>query len=181
VKPSVVFLDRDGTIIRDVNYIADPDAVELLDGAAAAIARLNRENVPVVVVTNQSGIGRGYYDVEDYERVHERMLELLAEQGARIDASYFCPHAPDMIPPCDCRKPRPALFERALADLGVSAAGAFFVGDRLRDVTPALPLGGTGILVASDRTPASEAEDAAREGRTTQSLGEAVSLILGEG
>jgi D-glycero-D-manno-heptose 1,7-bisphosphate phosphatase len=78
-RPGIAFLDRDGTIIRDVKYISDPDAVELLDGASAAIARLNEAGVPVVVVTNQSGIGRGYYDVEDYERVHARMLDVLAE------------------------------------------------------------------------------------------------------
>ena len=176
--PGIAFLDRDGTIIRDVHYISDPDAVELIDGAAAAIARLNTAGVPVIVITNQSGIGRGYYDVEDYERVQERMLELLAENGARIDASYYCPHAPDRVPPCDCRKPRPALFERALSDLGVSAERAWFVGDRLRDITPALLLGGTGILVPSDSTPAEEAEAAGREGRTAQSLADALRTIL---
>lgn len=178
MTPSVVFLDRDGTIIRDAEYISDPAAVELIEGAADAIGILNREGIPVVMVTNQSGIGRGYYDVEDYERVHERMLELLAENGARIDASYYCPHAPDRVPPCDCRKPRPALFERALLELGVPAERAWFVGDRLRDITPALPLGGTGILVPSDSTPAEEAEAAEREGRTAQSLADAVRTIL---
>jgi D-glycero-D-manno-heptose 1,7-bisphosphate phosphatase len=178
VKPSVVFLDRDGTIIRDVSYLSDPEAVELIEGAAEAIGRLNRSEVPVVVVTNQSGIGRGYYDVEDYERVHERMLDLLAENGARIDAAYYCPHAPDAVPPCDCRKPRPALFERALADLRARPDRAWYVGDRLRDITPALLLGGTGLLVVSDNTPAVEAEEAEREGRTAHTLREAVDLIL---
>lgn len=178
MKPSVVFLDRDGTIIRDAQYISDPSEVELLDGAAEAIARLNAGNVPVVVVTNQSGIGRGFYEVEDYERVHERMLELLAERGARVDAAYYCPHSPDHVPPCECRKPRPGMFERALADLGLDPDAAFYVGDRLRDITPALPLGGTGILVPSDSTPTAEAAEAELEGRTAQSLKEAVSLIL---
>jgi D-glycero-D-manno-heptose 1,7-bisphosphate phosphatase len=180
VKPSVVFLDRDGTIIRDARYISEPDAVALIDGAADAIGRLNRSGVPVVVVTNQSGIGRGYYDVEDYERVHARMLDLLAENGARVDASYYCPHSPDALPPCECRKPRPGLFERALAELGSAPEHAWYVGDRLRDITPALLLGGTGLLVVSDNTPAVEAEEAEREGRTAQTIREAVDVILNE-
>ncbi|HEX6250151.1 MAG TPA: HAD family hydrolase [Gemmatimonadaceae bacterium] len=177
--PAIAFLDRDGTIIRDVHYISDPAAVELIEGAAEAIARLNTAGVPVVVVTNQSGIGRGYYDVEDYERVHARMLDLLAGAGARIDASYYCPHAPDLVPPCDCRKPRAALFERALADSGAEPRDAWYVGDRLRDITPALVLGGQGILLVGEDTPASEAEEAEREARTARSLAEAVDVILG--
>ena len=179
--PSIAFLDRDGTIIRDVRYISDPHAVELLDGAADAIARLNTAGVPVVVITNQSGIGRGYYDVEDYERVHARLLDLLAVAGARVDESYYCPHAPDLVPPCDCRKPRAALFERALADTGAEPRDAWYIGDRLRDITPALVLGGQGILLVGEDTPASEAEEAEREARTARSLAEAVDVMLGTG
>jgi D-glycero-D-manno-heptose 1,7-bisphosphate phosphatase len=177
----VVFLDRDGTIIRDVQYISDPDAVELIDGAADAIARLNEAGVPVVVVTNQSGIGRGYYDVEDYERVHSRMLDVLAGSGAHIDASYYCPHAPDLVPPCECRKPRAGLFEKALADLGADPRTAWYVGDRLRDITPALVLGGQGILLVGEDTPGSEAEEAEREALTAPSLAAAVDLVLASG
>lgn len=177
-RPSVVFLDRDGTIIKDTSYISNPDAVQLVAGAAAAIARLNAAGVPAVVVTNQSGIGRGYYGVEDYERVHARMLDLLAREGARIDAAYYCPHAADLVPPCDCRKPRPGMFERALRDLGADPANAFYVGDRLRDITPALVLGGTGILIVNEDTPTSEAEEGEREGLTAASLAEAVELAL---
>ena len=122
-RASVVFLDRDGTIIRDTHFISDPDHVELIPGAAAAIARLNSAGIPVVIATNQSGIGRGYYGAEEYERVHARVTERLAEEGARVDAAYYCPHAPDLVPPCDCRKPRPGMFERALRDLGADPAG----------------------------------------------------------
>lgn len=180
-KPDVAFLDRDGTIIRDVKYISDPEAVELIAGAADAIARLNEARVPVVVVSNQSGIGRGYFDVEDYERVHARMLDVLAENGAHVEASYYCPHAPDRVPPCECRKPRAALFEKALADLGADPRRAYYVGDRLRDITPALVLGGQGILLVGEDTPGSEAEEAEREARTVRSLAEAVDLMLGTG
>jgi histidinol-phosphate phosphatase family protein len=180
-RAGIAFLDRDGTIIRDVKYISDPDAVELIDGAASAIARLNAARVPVVVVTNQSGIGRGYFDVEDYERVHARMLDLLSENGAHIDASYYCPHSPDLVPPCECRKPRAGLFEKALADFGVHARSAWFVGDRLRDITPALVLGGQGVLLVGEDTPASEAGEAELEARTARSLPEAVDLMLARG
>ena len=177
-RPSIVFLDRDGTIIRDVHYLSRPDEVELLPGAADAIGRLNRAAVPVVVITNQSGIGRGYYDVEDYERVHARMLDHLAEAGARIDASYYCPHAPDLVPPCDCRKPRPALFERALREFGADPAHAYYVGDQLRDITPALVLGGTGILITSPDISTEAITEAELEARTATSLSEAVAAIL---
>ena len=177
-RPSIVFLDRDGTIIRDVHYLSRPDDVELLPGAAEAIGRLNRTDVPVVVVTNQSGIGRGYYDVEDYERVHTRMLDHLAEGGARIDASYYCPHAPDRVPPCDCRKPRPALFERALRDFGSDPTRAYYIGDQLRDITPALTLGGTGVLIMSPDTPTETIAKAELDARTARSLSEAVASIL---
>lgn len=179
--PGIAFLDRDGTIIRDVKYISDPDAVELIDGAAHAIARLNEARVPVVVVTNQSGIGRGHFDVEDYERVHARMLDLLADKGAHIDASYYCPHAPDLVPPCECRKPRAGLFETALADFAADAHTAWYVGDRLRDITPALVLGGQGVLLVGEDTPANEAGEAEREARTARSLSEAVDLMLTPG
>jgi D-glycero-D-manno-heptose 1,7-bisphosphate phosphatase len=177
-RASVVFLDRDGTIIRDAHFISDPDHVELIPGAAAAIARLNAADIPVVIVTNQSGIGRGYYGVEEYERVHARMAERLAADDARVDAAYYCPHAPDLVPPCDCRKPRPGMFERALRDLQADPAGAFYIGDRLRDITAALLLGGTGILVTSPDTPAADVEEAARDARTAQSLTDAVELVL---
>jgi D-glycero-D-manno-heptose 1,7-bisphosphate phosphatase len=177
-RPSIVFLDRDGTIIRDVHYLSEPDEVELLPGAADAIGRLNIANIPVVVVTNQSGIGRGYYDVEDYERVHSRMLDALAERGARIDGSYYCPHTPDTVPPCECRKPRPALFERALRDFSADPARAYYIGDQLRDVTPALALGGTGVLVTAPDTATEAVAEAELEARTAASLAAAVESIL---
>jgi D-glycero-D-manno-heptose 1,7-bisphosphate phosphatase len=177
-RPSIVFLDRDGTIIRDVHYLSRPDDVELLPGAADAISRLNKAEVPVAVVTNQSGIGRGYYDVEDYERVHVRMLDQLAEAGARIDASYYCPHAPDLVPPCDCRKPRPALFERALREFGSDPTRAYYIGDQLRDITPALTLGGTGFLILSPDTSTETVAEAELDARTAASLAEAVAFIL---
>lgn len=156
---AAVFLDRDGTLIVDRHYLASPAGVELLPGAPAGIARLNRLGVPVVLVTNQSGIGRGYFDEADFLAVQRRMEELLAARGAHLDAVYHCPHAPGADPPCECRKPRPGLFLRAAREHGLDLAASYYVGDRLRDVEPGVELGGTGILVA----PAGAGPEAAPE------------------
>src|SRR6185312_12814288 len=94
------FLDRDGTIIRDASYVRDPADVELLPGAADAIRRLGARGVAVVVITNQSGIARGWLSVADYESVRGRMNDLLRAAGATVDASYMCPHHPDVSGPC---------------------------------------------------------------------------------
>jgi D-glycero-D-manno-heptose 1,7-bisphosphate phosphatase len=177
VQRWAVFLDRDGTIIRDTEYIRDPDDVRLIDGAAAAIRRLNEQSVPVIVVTNQSGIARGLLTEQDYERVRMRLDRLLAAEGASVDASYHCPHHPDFGPACDCRKPGTLLYRRAVSDHGIDATRSFFVGDRLRDVRPGLELGGRGILLRVESTPESDLRSA---GTTTvvDSLGAAVDLIL---
>ena len=140
-----VFLDRDGTVIADRHYLADPDGVEILRGAAEVIARLNQRSVPVVLVTNQSGVGRGLFSEDDLDRVQARLIDELARRGARLDAIYVCPHSPDDV--CDCRKPAPGLFERAAREHNLDLSRSVFIGDRIRDVQPALAWGGTGILV----------------------------------
>ena len=99
------FLDRDGTIIEDVRYIARPDDVRLQSGAAEAIRTLNERGIVVVVITNQSGIARGMFSESDYAAVRTRIDAVLALDGARIDASYHCPHYPEISGPCECRKP----------------------------------------------------------------------------
>lgn len=144
---AAVFLDRDGTLIVDRHYLGDPEGVELLPGAAEAVARLNRAGAFVVLVTNQSGIGRGRFGEADFEAVQQRLIELLAAGGARLDAVYHCPHAPDHDPPCDCRKPAPGLFLRAAEEHAIDLARSVWIGDRIRDVAPAAEFGGTGYLV----------------------------------
>lgn len=172
-----VFLDRDGTIIHDAHYLADPARVRLLPGAARAIARLNAAGIPVVVVTNQSGIGRGYFTEVDFRAVQARMEELLAAEGARVDAVYHCPHAPDAEPPCDCRKPGVGLFLRAAEEHGLDPARSWYVGDRMRDLAPAERLGGQGILVRAGAEHG-EAERAPAHVRVVEGLVEAVDLVL---
>jgi D-glycero-D-manno-heptose 1,7-bisphosphate phosphatase len=119
-----LFLDRDGTLIEEVGYLDQPERVHLYPWAADAISALNRAGVRVVMVTNQSGIARGFFTEAVLRDVHERIADLLALRGARLDAYYYCPHHPDGKVPelaraCDCRKPGRALVDRAVAELDV--------------------------------------------------------------
>ena len=173
------FLDRDGTIIEDVSYIARPDQVRLRPTAAEAIALLNERGVAVVVITNQSGIARGMLSVADYEAVRDRVDQVLAEHGAHVDASYYCPHYPSVTGPCDCRKPRRRLFDQAIAELDLDGALSMFAGDRARDVLPAQTFGGSAYLVPASSTPEPEVEEAVRAGATVAgSLLDAVQSFL---
>ncbi len=176
VLPSAVFLDRDGTIIRDFPYLSRPDQVELVDGAAEAIARINATLVPAVVVTNQSGIGRGYFSVRDYEATEQRLNKLLAERGAHIDATYYCPHAPEEK--CRCRKPDTLLFEQAAEDLDIELRSALFIGDRFRDIEPAERFGATGVLIPIPTTPGDEIARAMESARVADSLSIALDWYL---
>lgn len=144
-----VFLDRDGTVIHDPGYLARPEDVRLLPGAAEAIARLNRAGWPVVMVTNQSGIGRGYYSEEDFRAVQAELERRLSEVGAGLEGVHFCPHDPT-VHACRCRKPGRELFERAIAEHDLDPAASWFVGDRLRDVVPAAHWKGRALLVARE-------------------------------
>ncbi|MBI3790661.1 MAG: HAD-IIIA family hydrolase [Gemmatimonadetes bacterium] len=175
----VAFLDRDGTIIEDVHYIRDPDDVALIPGVAHAIRRLNRAGWAVVVITNQSGIGRGQLTEADYQAVRERTDALLLQAGAMVDAHYHCPHAPDAG--CDCRKPRTLLHRQAIADLALDAARVTSAGDRWRDVEPALTLGGRGFLVPGPDTPSEDLERASQDGLLVPTLDAAVDRMLGAG
>ena len=173
------FLDRDGTIIDDAHYIADPDLVRLRPGAAEAIAALNHAAIPVIVVTNQSGIARGLITETAYRRVEARLAELLEAHDARIDATYVCPHHPEFDRACDCRKPGTLLFRRAAAEHGLDLTRSIYVGDRWRDVQPGIVLGGQPMLIVDDSTPSIERARAEEAGvETVSSLREAVTRLL---
>jgi len=173
------FLDRDGTIIRDAAYVRDPRDVELLDGAAAAIRRLNEARVPVIVVTNQSGIARGLLTFDDYNAVRQRIDDLLAERDARITSTYMCPHHPDFDGPCECRKPGLMMYEQAIDVHGIDPTRSLFAGDRWRDIAPAIALGGVGIMLDVESTPAEDLERARRESvPLADSLSDAVDRFL---
>jgi D-glycero-D-manno-heptose 1,7-bisphosphate phosphatase len=173
-----VFLDRDGTLIDDRHYLRDPDEVRLLPGAAEAVRRLNLASVPVVVVTNQSGIARGLVTEQDYRDTTRRLDTLLAVGGASVAGHYHCPHLPEISGPCECRKPGPLLYRRAAADLGLDLTRSWWVGDRMRDIAAASRLGGRGVLVLTGAG-ADEAPAALAQGwRAVPDLTAAVRLIL---
>jgi histidinol-phosphate phosphatase family protein len=179
-RPTVVFLDRDGTIIRDVEYLSKPEQVELLPGAAHAIRRLNDAGIPVVVATNQSGIARGFFTTEDYLRGEARLAALLGDEGAHIDATYFCPHLPTVTGPCDCRKPALGMFTQAARDLSLDMSSPAFIGDRWRDIAASGVLGGTGILIASRDARSDDVAHARDAGLAiVPSLADAVDSLLG--
>lgn len=173
-----VFLDRDGTIIVDRHYLGDPDGVELIAGAAEAIARLNRAGIPVVLVTNQSGIGRGLFTPADFDAVQSRLDEELARAGARLDAVYHCPHSP--AAGCECRKPAAGLFERAAAEHGLDLERSYFIGDRWRDVAPGIAQGGVGLLVGAEHDAVDSAAASGASVGRVGSLEEAVRQVLGK-
>ena len=177
-RPTGVFVDRDGTLIDDPGYLADPDGVRLIPGAAEGVAQLNAAGIPVVVVTNQSGIARGLYGWDQYRAVKARLDTLLARFGARIDATYVCPHHPSVTGPCTCRKPAPRLFTEAAEALRIDLAHAVWIGDRITDVEPALGFGGTGMLVLTGEG-ARHADVAERQQfRTFPDLRAAVDCLL---
>ena len=174
-----VFLDRDGTIIEDTGYLADPALVRLLPGAAGAIARLNRAGLPAIVVTNQSGIARGLLDETAYAAVARQLDALLAAEGARLDAQYHCPHHPDFTGACECRKPGLLLYRRAAGEHGLHLARSWWVGDRVRDVAPARQLGGRAILIGPTDPEAPVGAPSARVA-LVRDLQSAVDIILEE-
>jgi D-glycero-D-manno-heptose 1,7-bisphosphate phosphatase len=176
-----VFLDRDGTVNVDTHYVRRPEEVSLIAGAAEAIAQLNRAGVPVIVVSNQSGIGRGILTHADYEQVRGRLDVLLASHSAHIDASYICPHAPDPgtnQPVCECRKPGTLLFRSAAMEHAIDLARSAFIGDRWRDIAPALAFHARGIMVPSPTTPPADFARASREMHVERTLGAAVEHLL---
>ncbi len=132
IAPKAVFLDRDGTIIVEKNYLSDPAQVELFPGAGIALRRLQDAGFQLFIVTNQSGIGRGYYTLADYERVNERFLSLLEKDGVRLQKVYFAPEAPDQ--PSRGRKPSPQFLFDAGDEFGVDLSQSYVIGDKLIDV-----------------------------------------------
>ena len=150
-----VLLDRDGTIIVDHGYVGTIDRVELIDGAAAAIASFNRAGLPIAVVTNQAGVARGFYGLEDVRRVHQHVAERLAAEGARIDLFLYCPYHPegvveDFARTSEDRKPRPGLARAASAALNLDLAASWVVGDRPEDVGLAEAVGASAVYLGSD-------------------------------
>jgi histidinol-phosphate phosphatase family protein len=165
----------------DFHFIDQPNDVVLLAGAAQAVRRLNEASVPVILVTNQSGIARGFFTLEEADRVHARLQKHLNAEGAHFDDVYVCPHHPDFTGPCACRKPATLLYERAAADHQLDLRASLFAGDHFRDVEPVITLGGTAILVPTHQTSPDEIDSARKRASVAQTLGEAVTRFLGTG
>jgi len=151
-KHRAVFLDRDGTINEEVEYLSKVADFRFIPGVPEALRRLKDAGYLLVVVTNQSGIGRGYYDEAALASIHAHMHAELAVSGASIDACYFCPHHPehavgDYRLDCACRKPLPGMLEQAASDLDIDLAASFMIGDKLADVEAGINAGCTPLLV----------------------------------
>ena len=160
VRHRAVFVDRDGTLNPDLHYLADADRLEIFRGVVPGLRRLRAHGYLLVCVTNQSGVDRGFYRVEDVERIHRRLNDRLAAEGAGLDAFYYCPHAPERG--CACRKPGTLLFETAAQELGISFSGSAIIGDRALDVEAGEKLGlETAIAVPPGHLASVEAELAA--------------------
>lgn len=147
-----IFLDRDGTINEDVNFLSKPEQLILIDGSAEAIKEANELGLKVIVFTNQSGIARGYFTEDDLHKVHKRLDELLAQKGAKIDAYYYCPHHPvegngEYKVECECRKPKDGMLQRASREQNIDLKKSFVIGDRCIDVQAGKTAGATTILV----------------------------------
>ncbi len=147
-----VFLDRDGTINEQMGYINHIDRFKMLPGVASAIRTLNEAKLPVVVVTNQSGLARGYFPPELLDTVHVKMKGALAKEGAHVDGIYICPHHPEAKEEkyrlaCTCRKPKTGLFKQAAQELAIDLEKSYVVGDRWSDLKAAVNCRATPVLV----------------------------------
>ena len=158
-----VFLDRDGTICEEVGYLDSIEQLRLIPGSAAAIRLLNERGLKAVVVTNQSGVARGFFSELRLQEVHEELERLLRLEGAYLDGIYYCPHHPSdgnepYLGVCDCRKPASGLLVRAAADLGLDLRASYVIGDHHSDVECAQRAGAKGILVLTGHGQNSQAE-----------------------
>jgi D-glycero-D-manno-heptose 1,7-bisphosphate phosphatase len=178
-----VFLDRDGTINVEVNYLHRVADLTLIPGAPEAIARLNAAGFFVAVITNQAGIARGFYTEVELRALHEHVSDLLGAHGARVDAWYFCPHHPDFTGSCECRKPAPGMLLAAAEEHDLDLAQSWLVGDSAGDIGASIAAGCRTILVRTGYGAALEASwragiESSRPETVVDALPEAAAYIL---
>jgi D,D-heptose 1,7-bisphosphate phosphatase len=150
-KKPAFFLDRDGTICEEVGYLKDPKHLKLIPGSANAIRKINEAGWCTVVISNQSGVARGYMDENDVASVNQALISKLAEKNAFLDGIYYCPHHPKGNPPykaeCECRKPLPGMIYKAKTDLNIEIGKSVVIGDKFTDIQTAQNLNITGVLL----------------------------------
>jgi D-glycero-D-manno-heptose 1,7-bisphosphate phosphatase len=148
MKNKAVFIDRDGTINEDGPYLSDPNRFRMYPGVGEGVKRLQDAGFKIIVITNQSGIGRGYFTEGDLAAVHERMKEEFARFGVTLNGIYYCPHHPD--DGCTCRKPEPGLLLKAIADHDIDPARSYMIGDKPLDVVAGERIGAKTVLVVGE-------------------------------
>jgi histidinol-phosphate phosphatase family protein len=173
-----IFLDRDGTLIVEKNYLHKIEDVEFIPGAGKALARLRKKGFLLILVTNQSGVGRGYFTMEDVQRVHRHLLAALQQDGATLDGIYICPHQPEDN--CQCRKPKTKLVEDATEKFGIDLSKSFLIGDRELDVQLAQRTGCKAVLVRTGYGEQVVAQKLATPDFVAADLPAAVEWILGQ-
>ncbi len=173
-----VALDRDGTVIEERPYLSDPAQVMLLPNAAAGMHALRDAGLELALVTNQSGVGRGFFGLDTVHRVNERVLALLAREGVTVDAIFVCPHRPEER--CACRKPGTGMLERAARTFGAAPAQAFVIGDKLCDIEMGRRAGATTFLVRTGWGQETVAQPQARPHNVAADLLDASQMILAQ-
>jgi D-glycero-D-manno-heptose 1,7-bisphosphate phosphatase len=148
MRKRAIILDRDGTIVRDYNYLDDPRRLEFLPGAAAALRQFTERGHPIIIVTNQSGVGRGRLTLERMHEINERFLRMVEEIGATVEGLYSCPHRPE--DDCECRKPKPKLVLDGAAAVGFEPAHSVVIGDKSSDIALGRNLQAVTMLVTDD-------------------------------
>ena len=174
----LVILDRDGVInFESDRFITNPDEWKAIPGSLEAIARLNQAGYRVVIATNQSGIGRGLFDMAALNAIHDKLYRALAQVGGRIDALFYCPHAADLN--CPCRKPRPGMLEEIARRFNISLTGVPAIGDALRDLEAAVAVGAQPMLVLTGKGQRTQTAGGLPEGtQVFKSLAEAAKQVI---
>lgn len=166
-------LDRDGTIIQERHYLSDPAQVELLPGAVSGLKQMRKLGLGLIVVTNQSGVARGYFGLGRLGKIHARLRQLLRQGGVKLDGIYFCPHHPDQA--CSCRKPAPGMIRQAAGDYGFDTRDCFVIGDKPCDVNLGRAAGAVSLLVRTGY--GAGHENTCRADHVVDSLKEAAAVI----
>jgi D-glycero-D-manno-heptose 1,7-bisphosphate phosphatase len=169
-------LDRDGTVIVERNYLSDPAKVELLPGVGAALRHLREQGLGLIIVTNQSGVGRKYFELAQLEQIHDRLIELLRAENVILDGIYSCPHLPD--DGCECRKPRPGLLARAAAEHGFIPEDCFVIGDKPCDIDLGRSVGAFTVLVRTGYGSKFAEAGATRPDAVADDLADAARIII---